>query len=68
MLPAAFVPLVQGSIATNALPDGDTPGAKGNTMHGLVNALGIISKTPVVRHGNVEHRTDLDDLARCDTE
>ncbi len=47
VLPAAFVPLVQGSIATTALPEGDTPGAKGNTMHGLVNALGIISKTPV---------------------
>jgi len=47
VLPAAFVPLVAGSIATNALPDGDTPGAKGNTMHGLVNALGIINKTPL---------------------
>ncbi len=40
MLPAAFAPLVPGAIATNALPDGDTPGAKGNTMHGLVNLLG----------------------------
>ncbi len=47
VLPAAFVPLVPGSIATTALPDGDTPGAQGNTMHGLVNALGIINKTPV---------------------
>ena len=47
VLPSAFVPLVQGSIATTALPDGDTPGAKGSTMHGLVNALGIINKTPV---------------------
>jgi len=47
VLPSAFVPLVPGSIATNALPDGDTPGAKGSTMHGLVNALGIINKTPV---------------------
>jgi len=47
VLPAAFVPLVPGSIATTALPDGDTPGAKGSTMHGLVNVLGVISKTPV---------------------
>jgi Protein of unknown function (DUF1302) len=47
VLPSAFVPLVQGSIATTALPEGDTPGAKGSTMHGLVNALGIINKTPV---------------------
>ncbi|HQR19268.1 MAG TPA: DUF1302 domain-containing protein [Burkholderiaceae bacterium] len=47
VLPAAFVPLVAGSIATTAVPEGDTPGAKGNTMHGLVNALGIINKTPL---------------------
>ena len=47
VLPAAFVPLLPGSIATTALPEGDTPGAKGSTMHGLVNALGIINKTPV---------------------
>jgi hypothetical protein len=44
VLPAAFVPFVPGAIATNALPDGDTPGAKGNTMHGLVNLLGTIPK------------------------
>jgi hypothetical protein len=44
VLPAAFVPLVPGAIATNALPDGDTPGAKGNTMHGLINLLGTIPK------------------------
>lgn len=47
VLPAAFVPLVPGAIATNALPDADTPGAKGTTMHGLVNLLGTINKTPV---------------------
>jgi hypothetical protein len=47
VVPSAFVPLVPGSIATTALPEGDTPGAKGSTMHGLVNALGIINKTPV---------------------
>jgi hypothetical protein len=47
VLPSAFVPLVPGSIATTALPDGDTPGAKGSTMHGLVNVLGIVNKTPV---------------------
>jgi hypothetical protein len=47
VLPASFAVLVPGAIATNALPDGDTPGAKGNTMHGLVNLLGTISQTPV---------------------
>jgi hypothetical protein len=47
VLPAAFAPLIPGAIATNALPDADSPGAKGNTMHGLVNLLGTFSKTPV---------------------
>lgn len=47
VLPAAFVPLVQGSIATTAIPADDTPGAKGTTMHGLVNVLGLVNKTPV---------------------
>lgn len=47
VLPAAFVPLVAGSIATTAVPTDDTPGAKGDTMHGLVNVLGTIAKTPV---------------------
>ncbi|HQR54617.1 MAG TPA: DUF1302 domain-containing protein [Burkholderiaceae bacterium] len=47
VLPAAFAPLVPGAIATNALPDSDTPGAKGTTMHGLVNLLGTLSKTAI---------------------
>jgi hypothetical protein len=47
VLPAAFAPLVPGAIATNALPDSDTPGAKGNTMHALVNLVGSLSKTAV---------------------
>ena len=51
VLPAAFVPLMPGAIATNALPDGDTPGAKGNTMHGLVNVLGNDSEELPVRRG-----------------
>ncbi len=47
VLPAAFAPLVPGAIATNALPDSDSPGAKGNTMHALVNLVGSLSKTAV---------------------
>jgi hypothetical protein len=47
VLPAAFVPLVQGSIATTALPTNGTPGALGDTYHGLVNALWTAPKTPV---------------------
>ena len=39
MLPAPLVNPAAGQIATTALPaNGDTPGARGNTMHGLVNA------------------------------
>lgn len=47
VVPAAFVSLVPGSIATTALPDGDTPGAKGSTMHGLINGLVTLPSTPV---------------------
>ena len=36
----------QAQIATTAVPaNGDTPGALGNTMHGLVNAINIFPKT-----------------------
>jgi len=34
-----------GAIASNAVPANDTPGAKGNTWHGLINALGVLPKT-----------------------
>lgn len=47
VVPANFVSLVPGSISTTALPDGDTPGAKGSTMHGLVNGLVTLPSTPV---------------------
>ena len=46
VLPAALVNPAKGQIATTALPsNGDTPGALGNTMHGLVNAINIFPKT-----------------------
>ncbi len=46
VLPAPLVASTPGAIATTALPsNGDTPGAKGNTWHGLVNAVGIVPKT-----------------------
>jgi hypothetical protein len=45
VLPAAFVPLVPGSIATTAVPSHGTPGALGDTWHGLVNAINIFPKT-----------------------
>jgi len=45
VLPAALVPNVPGSIATTAIPSRGTPGALGDTMHGLINAVNIFPKT-----------------------
>jgi len=45
VLPASFVPLVPGSIATTAVPTKGTPGALGDTWHGLVNAVNIFPAT-----------------------
>ena len=47
VLPAAFVPLVPGSIATTDVPSRGTPGAQGDTWHGVLNAVNIFPKTPV---------------------
>jgi hypothetical protein len=47
VVPASFVGLVPGSIATTAVPSHDTPGARGDTYHGLLNAIAIVPKTPV---------------------
>ena len=46
-LPAPLVKLVPGSIATTAVPTCGTPGALGDTWHGLVNAVYIAPKTPL---------------------
>jgi hypothetical protein len=45
VLPAPLVPTVPGSIATTAIPSHGTPGALGDTYHGLVNAIYIAPKT-----------------------
>jgi hypothetical protein len=47
VLPAPLVPLSPGAIATTAVPETGTPGAVGDTMHGLVNLLGVIGDTPL---------------------
>ena len=52
VLPAALVPSTPGAIATTAVPSEGTPGARGNTYHGLINALGIIPKTPLFDTAN----------------
>ena len=45
VLPAAFAALVPGSIATSAVPSSGTPGALGDTMHGVLNGINIFPKT-----------------------
>ncbi len=46
VLPAPLVDPSKGQIATTALPaNGDTPGARGNTLHGLINAIDVLPKT-----------------------
>ena len=45
VLPAALVPLVPGSIAITALPPNGTPGALGDTMHGVLNGVNVFPKT-----------------------
>jgi len=47
VLPAPLVPLVPGSIATNAVPTSGTPGALGTTYHGVANVFNVFSKTPL---------------------
>lgn len=45
VLPAPLVAAFPGSIATTAVPSRGTPGALGDTMHGLVNAVNVFPKT-----------------------
>ena len=45
VLPAALVPLVPGSVATTTDLGHGTPGALGDTWHGLINAISILPRT-----------------------
>ena len=46
VLPAPLVASTPGSIATTAVPTSGTPGALGDTYHGLINGLWTASKNP----------------------
>lgn len=47
VLPGPLAKATPGAIATNAIPDhADSPGALGNTWHGLVNAIALMPATP----------------------
>ena len=45
VVPAPLVAAVPGSIATSAVPASGTPGALGDTWHGLVNVFNVFPKT-----------------------
>jgi hypothetical protein len=47
VVPAPLVPTAPGSIATTDVPKSGTPGATGETLHGLVNLLGLVGETPL---------------------
>jgi hypothetical protein len=47
VLPAPLVNPALGQIATTAVPTRGTPGALGDTWHGLINFLGVIPQTPL---------------------
>ena len=46
VLPDALADPTKGQIGYSQVPKNDTPGAKGDTMHGLVNLLGIMNAGP----------------------
>lgn len=45
VLPAPLAAITPGSVALNAVPDHGTPGALGDTYHGLINVLDVLPKT-----------------------
>jgi hypothetical protein len=54
VLPAPLAGSVPGAIATSAIPaGGDTPGARGNTWHGLVNGTFVLPSMPLVDTASV---------------
>ncbi|MBL0149505.1 MAG: DUF1302 family protein [Ideonella sp.] len=61
VLPAPLAGNVAGAIATTAIPArNDTPGARGNTWHGLVNGTYVLPQHAIVRHRIHRRRADLD--------
>ena len=69
VLPAPLVPLFPGSIATTAVPTNGTPGALGDTYHGIVNALWtVVPRLGAVGQRDVRGGADLDALGEGDAE
>jgi hypothetical protein len=51
VLPAPLAAATAGSVATTAI-NGDAPGARGNTLHGVLSLIGIVNKTPLFDSAN----------------
>ena len=68
VLPAPLVPLRTGIDRDHGVPTKGTPGALGDTWHGLVNALSTSCQDAVVRHRGAPGRADLDALGEGDAE
>jgi len=64
ILPAPLVPTVPGSIATTAVPDHGTPGALGDTYHGLVNAIYVAPKTALFDTATLQGELTWNEWAR----
>jgi hypothetical protein len=45
ILPAPLAAITPGSVAVGSVPDHGTPGALGDTVHGLLNALDVLPKS-----------------------
>lgn len=51
VLPAPFVSSTAGAVATTAI-HGDAPGARGNTLHGVLSLIGTLPKTALFDSAN----------------
>jgi hypothetical protein len=54
VLPAPLVSSTQGAVATTAVPTRGTPGPLGDTYHALVNAVGILPRTPLFNTATIQ--------------
>jgi hypothetical protein len=54
VVPAPLVGAFPGSIATTAVPSSGTPGALGDTVHGLVNVIQVLPRTALFDTATVQ--------------
>ncbi len=68
VLPAPLVPTTPGSISTENVPESGTPGATGETLHGVLNLLGLVGETALWDVRQLGDRTHVDAVAGRATE